>query len=114
MATPEECRTALEGLTARISDMDADARAAHMVDRTLSCEIPDIGMTYLTRLGPHGADPVREAVDGDEAAQVRFIANSDVVVAISKDPGGLARAWMTGRLKVSGNVFDLMRLRNLL
>ena len=114
MATPDECRTALEGLTARISDIDANARAAHMVDRTLSCEIPDIGVTYLTRLGSHGADPVREAADGDDAAQIRFVANSDVVVAITQDPGSFGRAWITGRLKVYGNVFDLMRLRNLL
>jgi hypothetical protein len=113
MATAEECRRALESLTARISEMDPDARANHLVDRTLSCRIPDLGITFLTRLGAHGADPVTEADGQTEPAQVRFTANSDVVVSITDDPGSFARAWLTGRLKVEGNIFDLLRLRKL-
>ncbi len=114
MATVEESRKALERLTARISDMNPDQRAASLADRTLSCEIPDLGVTFLTRLGPDGADPIREASDGDKPAQVRFTANSDVVVSISDDPRSFARAWLTGRLKVQGNVLDLLRLRKLM
>jgi hypothetical protein len=114
MSTAEECRKALESLTARISDMKPDDRATFLMDRTLSCEIPDLEVTFVTRLGPHGADPVREAGPGDGAAQIRFIAKSDVVVSIADDPGSFARAWLTGRLKVQGNVFDLLRLRKLM
>jgi hypothetical protein len=114
LATAEECRKALEGLTARLSEMNPDARAAHLVDRTLSCEIPDLGITFVTRLGPDGADPVREAGPEDRPAQVRFVANSDVVVSIGGDPGSFARAWLGGRLKVHANVFDLLRLRKLM
>jgi hypothetical protein len=114
MATVEECRKALESLTARISDMKPDDRATFLADRTLSCVIPDLGVTFLTRLGPHGADPVREADPEDGAAQIRFTANSDVVVSIADDPKSFARAWVTGRLKVQGNVFDLLRLRKLM
>jgi hypothetical protein len=114
MATVEECRKALENLTARISDMKPDDRATFLVDRTLSCGIPDLGVTFLTRLGPHGADPVREAGPEDGVAQIRFTANSDVVVSIADDPKSFARAWVTGRLKIQGNVFDLLRLRKLM
>ena len=114
MATVEECREALESLLARISKLDAEDRAAHLVDRTLSLEIPDLGITFVTRLRADGADPVREAAEGEKPAQVRFIANSDAVVSISDDPGSFARAWLTGRLKVQGNVFDLLRLRKLM
>jgi hypothetical protein len=114
MATAEECRKALENLTARISDMDPDARANHLVERTLSCRIPDLGVTFLTRLGSHGADPVTEADGQTQPAQVRFTANSDVVVSITDDPGNFARAWLAGRLKVEGNIFDLLRLRKLM
>jgi hypothetical protein len=114
VATEEECRKALERLLARISDLDAADRAANLADRTLSCRIPDLGVTFLTRLRPDGADPVREAGDADKPAQVRFTANSDVVVSISDDPGSFARAWLTGRLRVQGNVFDLLRLRKLM
>jgi hypothetical protein len=114
MATAEECRKALDRLTARIADLDPAERTAYLSNRTLSCEIPDLGVTFLTRLGPDGAEPVREARDGDQPAQVRFTARSDVVVSISDDPGSFARAWLTGRLKVQGSIFDLLRLRKLM
>jgi hypothetical protein len=71
-------------------------------------------VTFVTRLGPDGAGPVKEAAEGDRAAQVRFIANSDVVLSIAGDPGTFARAWLTGRLRVEGNIFDLLQLRKLM
>jgi hypothetical protein len=114
MATAEQCRVALETLTSRIWEMDAKDRAANLVDRTLSCQVTDLGVTFLTRLGPHGADPVTEASNGAPPAQVRFTARSDDVVAIAADPGSFARAWLTGRLKVQGSVFDLLHLRKLM
>jgi hypothetical protein len=36
------------------------------------------------------------------------------VVAIAADPGAFPRAWLTGKLKVEGNMMDLIRLRKLL
>lgn len=114
MATAEQCRAALENLTARVSDMDPKLRQAKLIDRTLSCHVRDLDVTYLTRLGPHGASPVKELPDGQSQAQIRFIANSDDVLAIAADPGSFARAWLSGRLKVEGNFFDLLHLRRLL
>jgi predicted lipid carrier protein YhbT len=114
MATAKECRAALESLTSRIAAMDAKDRAAHLVDRTLSCRVPDLGVTFLTRLSPDGAEPIRMAENGAAPAQVRFIADSDVVVAIANDPGTFMRAWLTGKLKVQGSVFDLLHLRRLM
>jgi hypothetical protein len=113
MATAEECRAALEKLTGRIADMDSQDRAKHLVDRTMSLRVPDLGVTFMTRLGPDGAEPVREAANG-EAGQVRFIADSDVVVAVAADPGTFMRAWLSGKLKVQGSVFDLLHLRKLM
>jgi len=114
MATAEQCRMALERLTDRLTDMDASVREAKLIDRTLSCHVSDLGVTYLTRLGPHGADPIKESHDGFPGAQIRFTAKSDDVVAIAGDPGSFARAWLSGRLKVEGNFFDLLHLRRLL
>jgi hypothetical protein len=114
MATVEECRTALEKLTGRIAEMDADDRARNLVDRTMSCRVPDLGVTFLTRLSPQGAEPVRLAEEGAPAAQVRFIADSDVVVGVAADPGTFMKAWLSGRLKVQGSVFDLIHLRKLM
>jgi len=114
MATTEECREALESLTDRIAEMDAKDRATHLVDRTLSCRVPDLGVIFLTRLGPHGADPIKEVENGSPPAQVRFTADSDVVVAIAGDPGTFMRAWLSGRLRVQASVFDLLHLRRLM
>lgn len=118
MATADECRAALASLTARIARMDAQQREKHLTDRTLSLRVPDLGVTFRTRLGPHGADPISEVRDGEGAtadpAQVRFTAKSDDVVAIAADPSGLLGAWMSGRLKVEGNFFDLLQLRKLM
>jgi predicted lipid carrier protein YhbT len=114
MATAEECRTALERLVGRIAQMDAKDRAAHVLDRTLSCRVPDLGVTFLTRLSAAGAEPIKVAETGAPSAQVRFTADSDVVVAIAADPGSFMRAWLTGRLKVQGSVFDLLHLRKLM
>ena len=114
MATAAECRKALESLTGRLSDMDAKDRAAKLADRTLSCRVTDLGVTFLTRLGPHGADPIVEARAGAPTAQIRFTTKSDDVVAISEDPGSFAKAWITGRVKVEGSLLDLLQLRRLI
>ncbi len=114
MATAQECRKALESLIERLAGLDAQTRAAKLADRTLSCRVPDIGVTFVTRLGPHGTDPLVEAQEGAPAAQIRFIAKSDDVVAIAEDPGSFARAWITGRLKVEGSLMDLFQLRKML
>ena len=114
MATAEECRQALESLTAQLSEMDPADRAAHLVDRDVSCTVEDLGITFLTHLGPDGAGPVTVANGSDGQAQVRFTTKSDDLIAIADDPGSIGRAWLTGRLKVQASIPDLLRLRKLL
>ena len=114
MATAEQCRQALENLTGRIADMDPADRQAHLVDRVISCKISDLGVTFVTRLGPDGASPVTEANGSEPPAHVRFTAKSDDLVAIADDPGTFARAWLSGRLKVEASIWDILRLRKLL
>ena len=105
---------ALEALTARIADMSPEDRAARLADRTLSCRVTDLGIPFRTRLGPDGAEPVHKEADGDPPAQIRFSAASPDVVALSGDPGGLAKAWLSGRDQVEGSLLDLLRLRKLI
>jgi SCP-2 sterol transfer family len=114
MATADECRTALETLTGRISELDARERAKKVLDRTMSLRVPDLGVTFLTRIGPAGAEPVRIAGNGARPAQVRFTADSDTVVAVAADPPSFMKAWLSGRLKVQGSVLDLLHLRKLM
>jgi predicted lipid carrier protein YhbT len=114
MATAEECRKALENLTGRILDMDPADRAAHLVEREISCKVDDLGVTFVTRLGPDGAAPVTLANGSGGQAQVRFTTKSEDLLAIAEDPGSFARAWLSGRLKLEASVLDLFRLRKLL
>jgi predicted lipid carrier protein YhbT len=113
MATAQECQVALESLTARIAQMGAKERA-NLGDRTLSCRVTDLGVTFMTKLGADGAGAVAQVPGDAPAAQIRFSAPSDEVLAVAADPGGFARAWLTGKLKVEGNMLDLLRLRKLL
>lgn len=114
MATAEECRQALEDLTGRIAEMDEADRQAHLVDRVISCKISDLGVTFVTRIGPDGATPVVEANGSEPPAQVRFTAKSDDLIAIAADPVSIGRAWLTGRLKVEASIWDILRLRKIL
>jgi predicted lipid carrier protein YhbT len=113
MATADECKAALESLTARIADMEARDRQRHLLDRTMSLRVPDLDVTFVTRLGPDGAEPVRLA-DDTAQAQVRFTADSDVVVALGADPGLFLREWLSGKLKVHASFLDMLHLRKLL
>ena len=114
MATAEECRVALETLTGQIAEMDPADREAFLVERVISCKISDLGVTFVTKISPNGASPVREANGSEPPAQVRFTAKSDDLVAIAGDPGSFMRAWLSGKLKVQGSVFDLLHLRKLM
>lgn len=105
---------ALESLTGRIHQMAAADRATHLVDRAISCKVDDLGVTFMTRLGPHGASPVTVANGSDGPAQVRFTTRSDDLLAIAEDPGSFARAWLSGRLKIEASLLDLFRLRKLM
>jgi predicted lipid carrier protein YhbT len=114
MATAEECRQALESLTGRIQEMDPADRAAYLVDRDISCKVSDLGVTFLTHLGPDGASPVTVANGSDPQAKVKFTTKSDDLIALAADPGSIGKAWITGRLKVEASIFDLLRLRKAL
>jgi predicted lipid carrier protein YhbT len=114
MATAEECRQALEDLTGRIAEMDEADRQAYLVDRLISCKVSDLGVTFVTKIGPGGGTPVREANGSEAPAQVRFTAKSDDLVAIAADPTSIGRAWLTGRLKVEASIWDILRLRKVL
>jgi len=114
MATFEECRKALETLAGRISELDADARATHLADRSMSVTVTDLGVTFVTQLGMDGAGPVTEAAPGADRANVRFRTSSGELIAVAADPGRFARAWLTGRVRVDASLSDILRLRKLL
>jgi hypothetical protein len=114
MATAEECREAFVKLTGRLSELDPKDRDAFFSGRSFSCHVTDLNVTFMTRFGPQGADPVQEAAPGDPPADVRLTAPSSVVLELSNDLGAFPRAWLSGRVKVHASMRDLLRLRKLL
>ncbi len=113
MATVEEARTALERIAARLTEVDADQLAKHVVERTISCRVPDLGLVFLTRIHEGGLDEF-QTVDDADVAQVRLTVSSDDLVALADDQLHVGRAWAAGRLKVEASLSDLLRLRKIL
>jgi predicted lipid carrier protein YhbT len=113
MATAQEARSALERIAARLTEVDADELARHVVERTISCRVPDLGLIFLTRIHEGGLDDFR-LVDDADSAQVRLTVNSDDLVALADDELHVAKAWATGRLKIEASLGDLLRLRKIL
>jgi len=113
MSSAEECRLALQKLAGRLSELSPAERDRYFGNRTISVTIPDLNLTYVSVLGS-GDDPVRQAAPGDPPADIRMTAKSDEVVALAEQPMNIARAWVTGRIKIEASVKDLLRLRRLL
>ncbi len=113
MATAEECREALQTLTGRLGEMNPQDRSSFFSNRSFSCHVTDLGITFMTRIADHGAEPVKEVAD-DPPADIRLTANSDDVVSLAATPANIARMWMAGRVKIQASIRDLLALRRLL
>ena len=115
MATIEECRTALDQFSASLARAEGDARAAAALDRSLSCRITDLDVTFVGRLAGGRISDVT-AVAGEPAgtAQIRLSMKGDDLLAMVGGELGFARAWGSGRVRVQASLRDLLRLRSLL
>ena len=113
MATEQECERALQSLARRLAAVDAEQRARFpVVERTVSCAVPDLGVVFSGRLDEEGLTEVRRT--DDTAAQVRLAASSDDLLELLEGRLSVPAAWATGRLKVEASVLDLLKLRSLL
>jgi len=113
MKSAEECREALQKLASRLSELSPADREAYFGSQTISVTIPDLGVTFGTKLNS-GDAPVREIGPGEPPADIRLTANSDEVVSLAESPMNIARAWVAGRVKIDASMRDLLRLRRLL
>jgi hypothetical protein len=114
MASAEECREALQTLSGRLTEMSPAERASYFGERSMSCHVTDLGVTFVTRFTDNGADPVTEAKPDDPPADIRLAAKSDDVVSLSATPANIARMWIAGRVQVHASMRDLLALRRLL
>jgi len=113
MTSAQDCQVALQKLAGRLSELSPADREDYFGNRTLSVTIPDLGVTFVTKLGS-GDDPVREVAPGDPPADIRLTANSSEVVSLAESPMNIGRAWVAGRVKIEASMKDLFRLRRLL
>jgi predicted lipid carrier protein YhbT len=112
VATLEECHDALERLAERLSGVDHESRRAHSFDRSLSCTLPDLDVTFTGEL----KDGTLSGISTDPApkAQIRLTADSDDLIAMTDGHLSFGQAWVSGRVKVEAGVRDLLRLRSML
>jgi putative sterol carrier protein len=112
MASLAQCRRALHDLVDRLAEVDPELRRKHSVDRTLSCYIPDLDVTFSGVLTEQGLDDITE--EPRPEAQVRLTVDSDDLLALCRGELAVATAWARGRLRIDASVLDLLRLRTLI
>ncbi|RFU88067.1 sterol-binding protein [Streptomyces triticagri] len=115
MATIEQCRSALDRLSDNLARADDDVRSATELDRSLSCHITDLDVTFAGRL-TDGRITVHDTTEGPPAdrAQIRLAMTGDDLIALVDGELGFARAWGSGRVRLEAGFRDLLRLRSLL
>lgn len=115
MATIEECRAALDKLSDNMAASEGEVRGAAALDRSLSCRITDLDITFAGRL-KDGRIEVVDTYEGPprEKAQIRLTMTGNDLVAMVDGELNFAKAWGSGRVKLEAGLRDLLRLRSLL
>ncbi|MFD7443108.1 SCP2 sterol-binding domain-containing protein [Streptomyces sp. NPDC059909] len=115
MATTEECRSALDRLSDNLATADGEVRSATALDRSLSCHITDLDITFTGRLTA-GRIQVLDMLDGPppDKAEIRLAMAGDDLVAMVDGQLNFAKAWASGRVRLEAGFRDLLRLRALL
>ncbi|MFJ6726602.1 MULTISPECIES: SCP2 sterol-binding domain-containing protein [unclassified Streptomyces] len=115
MATIEECRAALEKLSDSMQRSEGDVREAAAMERTVTCRITDLDVTFVGRL-TGGRIEVDDTLPGPppHKADIRLTMTGDDLVAMVGGELNFAKAWGAGRVKLEAGLRDLFRLRKLL
>ncbi|MFJ7191229.1 SCP2 sterol-binding domain-containing protein [Streptomyces bacillaris] len=115
MATMAECRSALRRLSDNLAAADGDVRGAAALDRSLSCHVKDLDITFTGRLAD-GRIEVLDTVEGPprEKAEIRLTMTGDDLVALVDGDLNFAKAWASGRVRLEAGLRDLLKLRSLL
>ncbi len=110
-----ECRSALRRLSDNLAAAEGDVRGTAALDRSLSCHIKDLDITFTGRLAD-GRIQVRDTVEGPprEKAEIRLAMTGDDLVALVDGDLNFAKAWGSGRVRLEAGFRDLLKLRSLL
>lgn len=112
MASLDDCRTALDELTSRLTTIDASHRKKNIPDRTLSLYVKDHDAMFEGRLHEGELKDIELVDPGGPRADIRLTMTSDDLVALTEKKLSFAHAWATGRVRLDASLRDLLRLRS--
>src|SRR4051812_45344365 len=95
-------------LAGRLGSMDGGTKRRVVLDRSVSCHLPDLGVTFRGQLKDGELRDIVQVAGRD--AQIKLAMSSDDLVALVGGELNFAKAWASGRLKVDASVFDLIKL----
>ncbi|MER6216033.1 MULTISPECIES: SCP2 sterol-binding domain-containing protein [unclassified Streptomyces] len=115
MATIQECRAALDRLSDNLAGADGEVRGAAALDRSLSCHVTDLDVTFTGRLegGRIRVDSLTPGPPRDKA-EIRLAMSGDDLLALVDGRLKFAKAWASGRVRLEAGFRDLLRLKSLL
>lgn len=111
VATADDCEQALHILARRMDEHGAGGSRSTGLERTLSCTLRDLKITFAGRLADGQLCDIRRTENGH--AQIRLEMTSDDLVRLVDGDLNFASAWATGRVKVHAGVRDMIRLRSM-
>ena len=112
MATSAQVEAAVRGLVDRLAEVDPALRRRYAGERTVSCTVGDLHLTWSGRLSDEGVHDLTDAPC--ERAQIRLAVSSDDLLALAEGRLQVPAAVATGRLRVQAGPLDLLKLRGLL
>jgi hypothetical protein len=112
VATVEQCEAAMHKLAQRLKSPDGDEARGKMIDRSISCHLRDLDVTFGGQLRGGEIVDIRQTPTPD--GQIKLTTTSDDLVALVDGQLNFAKAWAAGRLKIDASVFDLLKLRSFL
>ena len=111
MASEAECEAALRSLADALATVEPEVRRKYVVDRTVSCRISDLGVTWHAHLTDEGLVGMTAGQNKEAPkAQVRLTVGSDDLLALVGGRMAVPTAVATGRIRVQASPFDLLRL----
>lgn len=115
MATKDECAAALDQLAQKMSGIDSAERSKNLLERTVSCEIPDLKTTFHGQLKDARLIDVRSFTPPEPvpSAQIRLTVQSDDLLQLVDGRLNFLPAMASGRIKVNASFGDLMKLRKI-
>lgn len=109
MATVPECEAAMHKLAERLRSPDAADARGKMLDRSITCHLRDLGVSFGGQL--RGGEILDIRPVNAPNGQIKLAMTSDDLLALVAGELNFAKAWASGRLKVDASVFDLLKLR---